>query len=119
MIKTCICVAALASCADAFAPAALPVGTRASASKSSLSSVRMAATEEFKVTSLTTPKGLPDHDILLRVAKGEKADRTPVWLMRQAGRYMKDFKAYSNKYPFRMRSETPDIAIELSLQPFR
>jgi uroporphyrinogen-III decarboxylase len=60
-----------------------------------------------------------DHDILLRVAKGEKADRTPVWLMRQAGRYMKAFKEYSNKYPFRMRSETPDIAIELSLQPFR
>jgi uroporphyrinogen decarboxylase len=60
-----------------------------------------------------------DHDILLRVAKGEKADRTPVWLMRQAGRYMKAFKEYSNKYPFRMRSETPDIAIELSMQPFR
>eukprot|EP00281_Chroomonas_sp_CCMP1168_P013279 CAMPEP_0206285132 /NCGR_PEP_ID=MMETSP0047_2-20121206/41149_1 /ASSEMBLY_ACC=CAM_ASM_000192 /TAXON_ID=195065 /ORGANISM="Chroomonas mesostigmatica_cf, Strain CCMP1168" /LENGTH=402 /DNA_ID=CAMNT_0053715641 /DNA_START=71 /DNA_END=1279 /DNA_ORIENTATION=- len=60
-----------------------------------------------------------DHDILLRVAKGEKADRTPVWLMRQAGRYMKEFKAYSNKYPFRVRSETPEIAIELSMQPFR
>jgi len=39
--------------------------------------------------------------------------------MRQAGRYMKDFRAYSDKYPFRKRSETPEIAIELSLQPFR
>jgi hypothetical protein len=42
-----------------------------------------------------------------------------VWLMRQAGRYMAEFRAYSDKYPFRMRSETPEIAIELSLQPWR
>jgi uroporphyrinogen decarboxylase len=39
--------------------------------------------------------------------------------MRQAGRYMAAFREYSDKYPFRMRSETPDIAIELSLQPWR
>lgn len=42
-----------------------------------------------------------------------------MWLMRQAGRYMAEFRAYSDKYPFRMRSETPEIAIELSLQPWR
>jgi uroporphyrinogen decarboxylase len=60
-----------------------------------------------------------EHDILLRAAKGEATDRSPVWLMRQAGRYMKDFRAFSDKYPFRHRSETPEIAIELSLQPFR
>jgi len=42
-----------------------------------------------------------------------------VWLMRQAGRYMKAFRAYSEKYPFRMRSETPEIATELSLQCWR
>ena len=39
--------------------------------------------------------------------------------MRQAGRYMADFRKYSEKYPFRQRSETPEIAIELSLQPWR
>jgi uroporphyrinogen decarboxylase len=32
---------------------------------------------------------------------------------------MKDFREYSDKYPFRMRSETPEIAVELSLQPWR
>lgn len=37
----------------------------------------------------------------------------------QAGRYMSAFREYSDKYPFRERSETPDIAIELSLQPWR
>eukprot|EP00607_Mallomonas_marina_P010246 CAMPEP_0182421466 /NCGR_PEP_ID=MMETSP1167-20130531/6887_1 /TAXON_ID=2988 /ORGANISM="Mallomonas Sp, Strain CCMP3275" /LENGTH=359 /DNA_ID=CAMNT_0024598655 /DNA_START=186 /DNA_END=1265 /DNA_ORIENTATION=- len=60
-----------------------------------------------------------DADILVRAFKGEKVERTPVWLMRQAGRYMADFKKYSEKYAFRERSETPDIAIELSLQPWR
>lgn len=39
--------------------------------------------------------------------------------MRQAGRYMAAFREYSEKYPFRQRSETPSIAIELSLQPWR
>lgn len=39
--------------------------------------------------------------------------------MRQAGRYMAAFREYSDKYGFRQRSETPDIAIELSLQPWR
>ncbi len=59
----------------------------------------------------------PDHDILLRVARGEQAHRTPVWLMRQAGRYMAAFREYSDKYPFRQRSETASMAIELSMQP--
>ncbi|DBB07794.1 hypothetical protein WJX82_007410 [Trebouxia sp. C0006] len=56
--------------------------------------------------------------LLLRVARGEDAERTPVWLMRQAGRYMKAFREYSDKYSFRDRSETTDIALRLSLQPW-
>jgi len=60
-----------------------------------------------------------EHDILLRAARGEEVERTPVWLMRQAGRYMAAFREYSTKYEFRMRSETPEVAIELSLQPWR
>ena len=57
--------------------------------------------------------------MLLRVARGEGGERVPVWLMRQAGRYMADFRKYSDKIPFRERSETPEIALELSLQPWR
>ena len=60
-----------------------------------------------------------DRDILIRAARGEVTERTPVWLMRQAGRYMAAFRAYSTKYGFRQRSETPDMAIELSLQCHR
>eukprot|EP00933_Yihiella_yeosuensis_P031845 TRINITY_DN25449_c0_g1_i1.p1 TRINITY_DN25449_c0_g1~~TRINITY_DN25449_c0_g1_i1.p1 ORF type:complete len:479 (+),score=85.86 TRINITY_DN25449_c0_g1_i1:86-1438(+) len=59
------------------------------------------------------------HDLILQVAKGEKAEHTPVWLMRQAGRYMKEFRKYSERYPFRQRSESPDMAIELSMQCWR
>jgi len=57
--------------------------------------------------------------LLVRVARGEQGERTPVWLMRQAGRYMADFRKYSDTIPFRERSETPDIAVELSLQCWR
>jgi len=60
-----------------------------------------------------------DREILVRAARGELTERTPVWLMRQAGRYMESFRAYSTKYPFRQRSETPAMAIELSLQCHR
>jgi uroporphyrinogen decarboxylase len=59
-----------------------------------------------------------EHDILLRTARGEIAARPAVWLKRQAGRYLPEFLEYSTKVDFRTRSETPDIAIKLSLQPW-
>lgn len=62
----------------------------------------------------------PQIPYLLRAARGEALDRPPVWMMRQAGRYMKVYRDLREKYPaFRERSENPDIAIEISLQPFR
>jgi uroporphyrinogen decarboxylase len=60
-----------------------------------------------------------DRDILVRAARGEIVERTPVWMMRQAGRYMAAFREYSTKYEFRQRSETPAMATELSLQCHR
>lgn len=69
-----------------------------------------------KVKSHTHNQEQGDRDILVRAARGEKVERTPVWLMRQAGRYMEAFREYSDRIPFRERSETPDYAVELSLQ---
>ncbi len=61
-----------------------------------------------------------DTPLLLRAARGEKVERPPVWMMRQAGRYMKVYRDLREKYPsFRERSENADIAIEISLQPWR
>ncbi|NEP56358.1 MAG: uroporphyrinogen decarboxylase [Symploca sp. SIO2G7] len=63
--------------------------------------------------------GLTQNPYLLRAARGEKLDRPPVWMMRQAGRYMKVYRDLRDKYPsFRERSENADIAIEISLQPW-
>ncbi|BAY62576.1 uroporphyrinogen decarboxylase [Calothrix brevissima NIES-22] len=57
---------------------------------------------------------------LLMAARGEIVDRPPVWMMRQAGRYMKAYRDLREKYPsFRDRSEIPEVAIEVSLQPWR
>lgn len=57
---------------------------------------------------------------LLRAAQGEVLDRPPVWMMRQAGRYMKAYRDLRDKYPsFRQRSEIPEVAIEVSLQPWK
>ncbi|CAM9265926.1 unnamed protein product [Scytosiphon promiscuus] len=90
-------------------------GAATGAAAACRSSRRASARSRLR-TSMSTSD---EHDILLRVARGEKADRAPVWLMRQAGRYMTAFRKFSDKYPFRHRSETPEIAIELSLQPWK
>ncbi|WP_320664206.1 uroporphyrinogen decarboxylase [Prochlorococcus sp. MIT 1223] len=58
--------------------------------------------------------------LLLRAACGESVDRPPVWMMRQAGRYMQVYRDLRDRYPsFRDRSENPDLSYEISMQPFR
>ena len=58
--------------------------------------------------------------LLLRAARGESVERTPVWMMRQAGRYMKVYRDLRDRHPsFRERSENPDLSYEISMQPFR
>jgi len=64
--------------------------------------------------------GSTDAPLLVRAARGEKVERTPVWMMRQAGRHMAVYRALVDKYPtFRERSETPEVSLEVSLQPWR
>ncbi|CAB1115233.1 unnamed protein product [Ectocarpus sp. CCAP 1310/34] len=58
--------------------------------------------------------------LLLRAARGEKVERVPVWMMRQAGRHIKEYRDLVQKHPtFRERSETPELSTEISLQPWR
>nr|AUG32834.1 uroporphyrinogen decarboxylase [Paulinella longichromatophora] len=57
--------------------------------------------------------------LLLRAAQGEQVERPPVWMMRQAGRYMKVYRDLRDRYPgFRERSENADLSYEISMQPF-
>lgn len=58
--------------------------------------------------------------LLVRAAKGLPVERPPAWMMRQAGRYMKEYRDLAVKYPsFRERSETTDLITEITLQPWR
>ncbi len=57
------------------------------------------------------------NDLLLRALKGEELSRPPVWMMRQAGRYLPDYIKLRNKYDFFTRVETPELACEITLQP--
>lgn len=57
--------------------------------------------------------------LLIRAAKFEKVERTPIWMMRQAGRHMKIYRDLCKKHTtFRQRSEIAEVAIEISLQPY-
>src|SRR6478752_6751703 len=57
------------------------------------------------------------NDLLLRALKGEELDRPPVWMMRQAGRYLPDYIKLREKYSFFERCQTPELASEITIQP--
>lgn len=53
----------------------------------------------------------------LKVLNGEAVDRPPVWMMRQAGRYLPDYLKLKAKYSFFERIETPELATEITIMP--
>jgi uroporphyrinogen decarboxylase len=57
------------------------------------------------------------NDLLLRTLQGVPTERTPVWMMRQAGRYLPDYRMLRDKYDFFTRVQTPALATEITLQP--
>ena len=57
------------------------------------------------------------NNLLLDTLRGEKTARTPVWMMRQAGRYLPDYIKLREKYSFFERVQTPALATEITLQP--
>ena len=59
------------------------------------------------------------NDLFLRALRGETVDRPPVWMMRQAGRYLPEFMEIKKKYDFFTRCRTPELASEITVQPIR
>ena len=59
------------------------------------------------------------NDLILRAARGEEVDHVPVWVMRQAGRYLPEFKALRAENEFFKVCQTPELACEITLQPIR
>ena len=81
---------------------------------------RAAPLRAIQVDTSADAKSAGTQDpLMLRAIRGEDVERPPIWMMRQAGRYMKIYQDLCKKHPtFRERSETVDLAVEISLQPW-
>ncbi len=63
---------------------------------------------------------MPDGKTLFeRACRGERGSHAPVWVMRQAGRYLPEYRALRKKVDFLTATKTPDLAAEITLQPMR
>ncbi|KAJ2844608.1 Uroporphyrinogen decarboxylase in heme biosynthesis, partial [Coemansia erecta] len=65
--------------------------------------------------------GFPElkNDLYLRTARGESTERAPVWCMRQAGRYLPEFRAIRVENEFFKVCRSPELATEVTVQPLR
>src|ERR1700761_7929019 len=73
----------------------------------------------MKESNASLNESMSKKELFLRACRGEAVPRLPVWMMRQAGRYLPEYREIRAKRPFLEVCKTPELAIEISLQPFR
>lgn len=60
---------------------------------------------------------MKDESLFIRACKRQPTERTPLWIMRQAGRYLPEYRAVREKYDFLTTCKTPELAAEVTVQP--
>src|SRR5438128_2418814 len=65
------------------------------------------------------PGQFTPRERMLRALAGKEVDRPPVWFMRQAGRYLPEYRAIREEVPFEERLRNPGLAAAITLQPLR
>lgn len=64
-------------------------------------------------------KKLINNSLMMQACKNNKTDKIPIWLMRQAGRYMESYRKIREKYSFMEICKIPELSAEVTLQPIK